>query len=239
MENWSVPPPKNTDTGEYTTSISEEAAKYYRHRYTKPIVTEQEREASEKLFFRLEEGNRVDFSTSKDEGQAISITEINNIMSHLPDSKSPGPERISNEFYKTFPTLLSPLICDYFNSFKSQGLPKGFSDGIISILYKIGIREDRRNYRPITLLNTVYKVLTRILAKRTLVPATQFVSEQQIVFVPNTFIAEATMLIQMIQAHLDSNDDEGPLVFLDLEKAFDMCSWMYLRKVLRKLRFHE
>eukprot|EP00965_Chrysotila_dentata_P048694 1615834-Pleurochrysis_carterae.AAC.1 len=43
----------------------------------------------------------------------------------------------------------------------------------------------------------------------------------------------------MIQAHLDNEDEEGLLVFLDLEKAFDRCSWGYLRGALRKLRFHE
>eukprot|EP00965_Chrysotila_dentata_P164160 5420126-Pleurochrysis_carterae.AAC.1 len=91
------PPPKNTDTGEYTSSIAEEAAKYYRHLYTKPPMTEQEQNASETLFSLLEEGNGVDFSTSKEAGQSISTTEINTIMSNLPDSKSPGPDRIPNE----------------------------------------------------------------------------------------------------------------------------------------------
>eukprot|EP00965_Chrysotila_dentata_P104724 3459002-Pleurochrysis_carterae.AAC.1 len=43
----------------------------------------------------------------------------------------------------------------------------------------------------------------------------------------------------MIQAHLDKEDEEGLLVFLDLEKAFDRCSWNYLRTALRKLRFHK
>eukprot|EP00965_Chrysotila_dentata_P139718 4619611-Pleurochrysis_carterae.AAC.1 len=38
---------------------------------------------------------------------------------------------------------------------------------------------------------------------RVMTLGTQFVSGQQIGFVPHTFIAEATMLIQMIQAHLD------------------------------------
>eukprot|EP00965_Chrysotila_dentata_P049609 1644414-Pleurochrysis_carterae.AAC.1 len=66
VENWMDPPPKNTDTGEYTSSIPEEAAKYYRHLYTKPPATEQEQNASEKLFSLLEEGNGVDFSTSKE-----------------------------------------------------------------------------------------------------------------------------------------------------------------------------
>eukprot|EP00965_Chrysotila_dentata_P051531 1709375-Pleurochrysis_carterae.AAC.1 len=74
-----------------------------------------EKQASEKLFTLLENGNGVDYSTSKTAGQPISITEINSIMSHLPDAKAPGPDRIPNEFYKTFATLLAPMYCDYYN----------------------------------------------------------------------------------------------------------------------------
>eukprot|EP00965_Chrysotila_dentata_P007615 248049-Pleurochrysis_carterae.AAC.1 len=239
ITDWNNPPEKNTDTGNYAESITDEAAKYYSHLYQASPPSNGEFEARNKLYTLLEEGNGVDYSTSKEAGQPITTSEISKTMSNLPDSKSPGPDRIPNEFYKTFATLLAPLFCDFFNSFKAKGLPKGFADGIISILYKKGLREDIRNYRPITLLNTDYKILTRIIAKRTLTPATQFVSGQQIGFVPHTFIAEATMLIQMIQAHLDNENEEGLLVFLDLEKAFDRCSWSYLREALRKLRFHE
>eukprot|EP00965_Chrysotila_dentata_P006225 202999-Pleurochrysis_carterae.AAC.3 len=86
-------------------------------------------------------------------------------MSNLPNSKSPGPDRIPNEFYKTFANLPAPPYCDYYNHLtKKHGLPKGFADGIISILYKKAAREDIRNYRPITLLNTDYKITTRIIA---------------------------------------------------------------------------
>ena len=66
---------------------------------------------------------------------------------------------------------------------------------------------------------------------------TQFVSDNQIGFVPRTFISESTMLIKLIQAHLDSIDEGGLLVFLDLEKAFDRCSWSYLHRAMRSLRF--
>ena len=66
---------------------------------------------------------------------------------------------------------------------------------------------------------------------------TQFVSDNQIGFVPRTNIAEAAMLIQLMQAHLDHIEEGGILVFLDLEKAFDRCDWAYLHKALRSLRF--
>ena len=71
------------------------------------------------------------------------------------------------------------------------------------MLYKKKDRDDPRNYRPITLLNTDYKVFTRILAKRMCKVVHEFVSECQKGFVPGTFIADATMLLRLIESHIN------------------------------------
>eukprot|EP00965_Chrysotila_dentata_P237232 6201772-Pleurochrysis_carterae.AAC.1 len=75
VADWSDPPPKNIDTGDYTESISNEAAKYFSHLYTKPPATEEETVASEKLHKLLEEGEGVDHSTSQTAGRTITIEE--------------------------------------------------------------------------------------------------------------------------------------------------------------------
>jgi hypothetical protein len=79
------------------------------------------------------------------------------------------------------------------------------------MLYKKGDREDPRNYRPITLLNTDDKIFTRILSKRMCTVMHQFVSEFQKGFVPGVFIAEATMLLKLIEAYIneDQTRDRG------------------------------
>eukprot|EP00965_Chrysotila_dentata_P015699 519820-Pleurochrysis_carterae.AAC.1 len=131
-------------------------------------------------------------------------------MTFLPKGKAPGPDRIPNEFYSAYANLIAPTYQKFCNQMHTNSrVPTGFADGLISILHKKGIREDIRNYRPITLLNSDYKILTRILAHRSRALATQFVSNDQKGFVPNLFIAESTMLINMIQAHLDNVQEEG------------------------------
>ncbi len=69
----------------------------------------------------------------------------------------------------------------------------------------------------------------RILAMRMNEAVVQFVSKCQTGFVPDSFLPENTMLLNMIQQHLENEDDaDNYLVFLDMEKAFDRCSWDFL-----------
>eukprot|EP00965_Chrysotila_dentata_P049710 1648667-Pleurochrysis_carterae.AAC.1 len=236
VSDWNNPPPKNISTPPYTQKIAEEAAKYYEHLYSPQIENNQTNNAKHRLLKKLREWG-VENTTSQSAGEDITTEEISKVMTFLPKGKAPGPDRIPNEFYATFANLLAPIYTKYYNHIHHNvKAPKGFTNGLISILHKKGIREDIRNYRPITLLNSDYKILTRILAHRSRALATQFVSNDQIGFVPNTFIAESTLLINMIQAHLDNVQEEGLLIFLDLEKAFDRCSWKYLRQAISALR---
>ena len=81
--------------------------------------------------------------------------------------------------------------------------------------------------------------MTRLLTQRMNEAVKQFVSPQQNGFVPGGFIAENTMLLKLIQAYAEDEDEEAFLVFLDMEKAFDRCSWDYLRKALVELGFDQ
>ena len=94
-----------------------------------------------------------------------------------------------------------------------------------------------RSYRPITLLNNDYKVLTRILTRRMNEAVVQFVSPQQNGFVPGGFLPENIMLLKLIQAYVEDEDSDAYFVFLDMEKAFDRSSWVYLTEALEKIGF--
>ena len=65
----------------------------------------------------------------------------------------------------------------------------------------------------------------------------QFVSPQQTGFVPHSFIAENLMLLKLLQAKVDDCDEDAIYLFLDMEKAYDRCSWSYLRESLDRLGF--
>ena len=111
--------------------------------------------------------------------------------------------------------------------------------GEISMLYKKDDRDDPRNYRPITLLQNVYKIMARVMAKRMQTVVHQFVSGCQKGFVPDVQISDATMLLELIEQYVNDRpmEREGLMVFLDMEKAFDRCSYKYLNGSLKALKF--
>ena len=100
-------------------------------------------------------------------------------------------------------------------------------------------REDVRNYRPLTMLNSDYKVYTKVLASRLKEVVHQFVCEAQKGFVPDVFIAECSMTLNLIEAYINEEpeDREGLFLFLDMEKAFDRVSYTYLNEAMEALDF--
>ena len=145
--------------------------------------------------------------------------------------KSPGPDKIPNKFYKSLSAVIAPILANVINESHEKGeFTPGFSDGLIALLYKKKERDDPRNYRPITLLNGEYKIMMRILTQRMNETVVQFVSRFQNGFVPDAFIAENIMLLKLVQAYIEDGDEDAFLVFLDMEKAFDRCSWDFLIK---------
>ena len=172
----------------------------------------------------------------------ISYNETLAVMENLPLGKQAGPNRVPNGVFRRLATVMAPKFVAMINStLKAGHLPNHFLEGDISMLFKKGERDDPRNYRPITLLNTDYKIFTRILAQRMNTVVHQFVSESQKGFVPDTFIAEASMLMRMVEAYINEDEEnrKGIFLFLDMEKAFDRVSYDFTNKGLAALGFGE
>ena len=99
--------------------------------------------------------------------EKVTEKEVYAVMQRLPTRKQAGPNRIPNAAYKYLPTFFAPKPTKVKKESSRNGkLPRHFLGGDISMLYKKGDRCDPRNYRPITLLNTDYKIFTRVLANR-------------------------------------------------------------------------
>ena len=173
-------------------------------------------------------------------GAPVSAEEVQHHCASLPTGKSPGPDLLPNALFRAFRAKIAPILASVYNQAHERGhLPAEMTEGLISVLYKKKDRKDPRNYRPLTLLNGDYKILMRVLTARLNKAAVQFVSSPQNGFVPGGFIVENILLLQMLQTFAEEEDLDALFIFLDFEKAFDRCSWDYLRDAIRNLGFPD
>mmetsp|Transcript_3712 Transcript_3712/g.11776 ORF Transcript_3712/g.11776 Transcript_3712/m.11776 type:complete len:133 (-) Transcript_3712:292-690(-) len=107
-------------------------------------------------------------------------------------------------------------------------------EGDIILLYKKGDTRDPRNYRPITLLQSDYKILAKILTNRLKKVIGHIISKDQLGFVPKRLIGEATHLLQLTRAYLEETGEPGLMLALDWEKAFDRVNWGFYHLAMDK-----
>ena len=98
----------------------------------------------------------------------ISEQEVREAIRDLNTDKSPGDDGITAEFYITFKLAIVPILTEVFNNiWLNDEMPSSMKNGIIQLIYKKkGTATNFKYWRPITLLNLDYKILTKILANR-------------------------------------------------------------------------
>ena len=99
-----------------------------------------------------------------DEG--ITLDEISKAVKLQKPDKSPGEDGIVSEFYRHYWYLIGEDFESVVREiFDQKLLSESQNRGIITLMFKSGEREDIKNWRPITLLNVDYKIVSKILAE--------------------------------------------------------------------------
>lgn len=167
----------------------------------------------------------------------ITCEEISKAISSLKNGKSPGPDGLSNEFYKSLRFKLIPYLFKMYNkAYEEESLPPTLNEAVITVLPKKGKDlEQVASYRPISLLNSDQKILTKILAKRLSSVINKLVHNDQTGFVPGR--CSLHNLRRLCNIIYSSKIQEDLVVLsLDAEKAFDQVEWPYLFAVLEKFQ---
>jgi len=125
---------------------------------------------------------------------------------------------------KTFNVLR--LLTLAFNDIEKYSIATGtnFAKGWLCPLYKKGDITEIGNYRPITVLNTDYRIFTRVLTFRLSKVAPQLIHRDQAGFMKNRRIEDLTELVRLMIANCELNEENGVIVCLDQEKAYDKTS---------------
>lgn len=182
---------------------------------------------------------KIDKATSETIDRPISKQEIAEAIGNLKNNKSPGTDGYSNEFYKIFIDLISPILERVFSSaLERRELPATWREAIISVIPKE--RKDPTvcaSYRPIALLNTDCKILTSILAKRVGMVITDLIHPDQTGFISGRYLPDNVRRLLNVMEYSRKCEHPCMTLAIDAEKAFDRVSWPFLFKTLEKFGF--
>ncbi|GJQ91492.1 RNA-directed DNA polymerase, eukaryota [Tanacetum coccineum] len=95
----------------------------------------------------------------------VTRSEIRNAVWECGENKSPGPDGFSFEFFRRYWNFISPDFCSAVECFFTIGfLPKGCNASFIALIPKVLDAKFVSDFRPISLIGSVYKMITKILA---------------------------------------------------------------------------
>ena len=117
-------------------------------------------------------------------------------------------------------------------------LPNSFSESLIFLIPKErGNKEEVRQWRPITILNSAYKILAKALSLRlqpmleSLIHDTQTTKEQSIL--DNIFTLWESISLARLQG------TPTAILLLNLKKAYDRVDWSFLEETMLRMGFAD
>ena len=210
--------------------ILETQVKFYSDLYKSELI-----ESEKKSIFL----NAMETKLNQDDknylDENISLEELSKSLKRMKNNKAPGPDGILTEFYKIYWQEVGNDLTEVLQfSFENEKLPQSQYLALIRLLFKKGQREHLKNWRPISLLNTDFKILSKLLAERLKKVLPSIIHKDQKGCVQGRFIGENISLIRDI---VDSCNGEEVILLIDQQKAFDRVEFDWLFEVLRKFNF--
>lgn len=164
-----------------------------------------------------------------------SIQEVIPLINNLNCNKAPGPDNITAAVIKSHHVAFARILADIFNEIIATGqYPDRLKIARVTPIFKSGDPRDLNNYRPISTLSILNKILEQLIASR----LNGFLERQGLIYNrqygfrrgSSTLTATSEMLDDVYQ-DLDSSRFSGALL-LDLKKAFDVINHELLLKKL-------
>jgi hypothetical protein len=113
----------------------------------------------------------------------------------------------------------------------------GLNSAFITLLPKLQPARCVKDFRPISLVHSFAKLVTKVLANRLAGRMHGMVSLNQSAFIKKRFIQDNFMLVQQTARFLHQQKQPCLLLNLDISKAFNSVSWAFLLEVMKKLGF--
>ena len=159
----------------------------------------------------------------------------------MPLDKAPGPDGFTGRFYKSCWSIIKGDVLMALGAIQQGHVFKFrlLNSAYITLLPKKVDVVEVKDFRPISLIHSFAKLVTKLMANRLAPLLPSLVSANQSDFVRGRRIHDNFMLVQQMVKSLYKKKEAHILLKLDISKAFDSVSWAFLLEVLRKVGFGQ
>lgn len=170
----------------------------------------------------------------------FTLVEIKDAVWSCGSEKAPGPDGFTFKFLKRFWLLLKEDIVSWVRHFEEFGsISRGCNSSFITLVAKVKDPLVLKDYRPISLIGSIYKIISKLLASRLKKVIGECIDEVQTAFVADRYILEGPLIVNEVCSWGKAKKKKLLIFKADFNKAFDSLNWGYLDSMLLQMNFGE
>ncbi|GKE57218.1 RNA-directed DNA polymerase, eukaryota, partial [Tanacetum coccineum] len=210
--------------------IKREFLNHFQERFDKPVEWRATIDMSYPRSISGEQRDKLE--------REVTIEEIKTAVWNCGTDKSPGPDGFTFDFYRQLWSTIDKDVYAAVNYFFINGdIPTGCNSSFIALIPKVPDANLVKDFRPISLIGSIYKIIAKILTNRLINVLGDIVSEVQSAFVAGRQMLDGPFILNEV-LHWCSKKKQKSLIFkVDFEKAYDSVRWDFLDDVLKKFGF--
>ena len=169
--------------------------------------------------------------------------EVVTALKQMEPLKAPGPDGLPPLFFQHYWQLVGDDVTKVVLSCLTSGvIPPSINQTFITLIPKVKSPSKVSEFRPISLCNIIYKLVSKVIANRLKGVLPLIISESQSAFQSDKAISN-NILVAFETLHHMKNQKAKKGGFmalkLDMSKAYDRVEWSFLEATMVKMGFNE
>lgn len=182
--------------------------------------------------------NKISRETKAGLEQSFRTEEVVTALHSLKEDKAPGPNGFPSRFYVEFWDTIGTDVMEVMREFhESASWCRSLIASFISLIPKKAGVEEIKDYRPISVVGKMYKLLAKVLSNRLVEVLGEVISENQCAFIRGRKIVDCSLIANELVDTMRKKRRSRVMCQLDMEKAYDHINWGFLDSVMRRMGF--
>lgn len=173
----------------------------------------------------------------------ISAEEVKSAVFSMYPEKSPGLDGLNPAFFQNYWGIVRGDVVKFFQQYISTGvLPREVNQTIVCLIPKIKMPQEMTDFCPISLCNTLVRIISKVLANRLKGCLNKLISDQQSAFIEGRLLNDNALIafeVNHYMWHLSQGKNGIAGFKINISKLYDRLEWDFVRNMMSKFGFSE